>query len=222
MEATTVPEIDQHARRIWDYMRLDQEVRPAENIFTPCSFDDRVAVHAAELLLDGYGDRLIFASGTANHNDLVDTGWEESELEHFVKVAVETGVPEDRIIREDRSRNAGENIRFTHDLMKGMALPMNSLVIVQKPYMERRTYATFVKQWPEPATDFTITSPALDYENYFNEQNPKDPIIAVMVGDLQRIREYPKLGFQIEQAIPDDVWASYEALVDMGYDSHLL
>jgi hypothetical protein len=43
-----------------------------------------------------------------------------------------------------------------------------------------------------------------------------------MVGDLQRIREYPARGFQISQEIPDDVWEAYEKLVRAGYDKYLL
>lgn len=43
-----------------------------------------------------------------------------------------------------------------------------------------------------------------------------------MVGDLQRIKEFPKLGFQIEQDIPSDVWEAFEALVARGYDKYLL
>ena len=43
-----------------------------------------------------------------------------------------------------------------------------------------------------------------------------------MVGDLQRIKFYPRLGFQIKQEIPDDVWQAYEKLVALGYDKHLM
>jgi hypothetical protein len=49
-----------------------------------------------------------------------------------------------------------------------------------------------------------------------------DEVISVMVGDLQRIRLYPALGFQIEQEIPDEVWTAFQALVDAGYDRHLI
>jgi hypothetical protein len=43
-----------------------------------------------------------------------------------------------------------------------------------------------------------------------------------MVGDLQRIREYPARGFQVAQDIPADVWAAFEALVAAGFDRHLI
>jgi len=47
-------------------------------------------------------------------------------------------------------------------------------------------------------------------------------VISIMVGDLQRIREYPARGFQIPQNIPDDVWDAYNELVRAGYDRHLM
>ena len=43
-----------------------------------------------------------------------------------------------------------------------------------------------------------------------------------MTGDLQRIREYPKSGYQIEQEIPDEIWNAFEQLVAAGYNRHLI
>ena len=43
-----------------------------------------------------------------------------------------------------------------------------------------------------------------------------------MVGDLQRIKLYPALGYQIAQEIPDDVWSAFEELVRAGYDKYLM
>jgi len=43
-----------------------------------------------------------------------------------------------------------------------------------------------------------------------------------MAGDLQRIREYPKSGYQIEQEIPDEIWNAFEQLVAAGYNRHLI
>jgi hypothetical protein len=63
----------------------------------------------------------------------------------------------------------------------------------------------------------------MSYEEYVNNGAiSKEDIINVMVGDTQRIREYPKKGFQIEQDIPDGVWAAYQRLVELGFDKHLV
>ncbi|NDZ56301.1 hypothetical protein G3I47_03260 [Streptomyces anulatus] len=44
----------------------------------------------------------------------------------------------------------------------------------------------------------------------------------MLVGDLQRVIEYPKLGFAVEQEIPEDVHAAYERLIRAGFTSRLL
>nr|WP_239346911.1 MULTISPECIES: hypothetical protein [unclassified Frankia] len=46
--------------------------------------------------------------------------------------------------------------------------------------------------------------------------------IVTLVGDLQRVIEYPKLGFAIAQDVPEDVYAAFKALVAAGFDSRLL
>jgi hypothetical protein len=47
-------------------------------------------------------------------------------------------------------------------------------------------------------------------------------IIDHLVGDLQRIVEYPKQGFAIPQPVPASVRAAYQRLVGAGFTSRLL
>jgi hypothetical protein len=47
-------------------------------------------------------------------------------------------------------------------------------------------------------------------------------VIDMLVGDLQRVIEYPKQGFAIEQDVPADVFAAYEHLLARSFDGHLL
>ena len=90
--------------------------------------------------------------------------------------------------------------------------------------MERRSYATFKKVWPEKQV--FVTSPQVSMSEYLNGYShgalSGDDVIGIMVGDLQRMRLYPEKGFQIHQEIPDDVWHAYEGLVKAGYDKYLI
>ena len=90
--------------------------------------------------------------------------------------------------------------------------------------MERRSYATFRKVWPEK--EVLVTSPQLSLAEYLNRYShgalTPDDVVSIMVGDLQRIRVYAEKGFQIEQEIPDSVWQAYLELVKAGYDRHLV
>jgi hypothetical protein len=90
--------------------------------------------------------------------------------------------------------------------------------------MERRSYATFRQYWPEKQV--VVTSPQATFDDYIAQYTHSsltaDDVVAIMLGDLQRIRFYPELGYQIAQEIPEDVWDAYEELVKAGYDGFLI
>lgn len=217
------PSIDTAAKTIWDYMHMRQPLRKCDAIFVLGSRDERVASYAAELYRRGYGEWLIISGGVAHADDMLRTSWgDKTEAEHFGVIAAGQGVPKDRLILENRATNTGQNIEYTYALLHERRIKPASLLLVQKPYMERRTYATFKKQWPDQQTEIIVSSPPIPYAEYFDEQNPKSEIMHIIVGDLQRIKEYPEIGFQIEQEIPDKVRHAYETLISAGYTRHLI
>ena len=44
----------------------------------------------------------------------------------------------------------------------------------------------------------------------------------MLVGDLQRVIEYPARGFAIAQDVPADVTGAFQRLITAGYDSRLM
>ncbi len=86
--------------------------------------------------------------------------------------------------------------------------------------MERRSYATFKKFWPEK--ELLVTSPQIEFEKYPTEAITMDQVIDIMVGDLQRIMIYPQKGFQIYQEVPPEIQDAYNQLVLLGYTKSLV
>jgi len=207
--------------KIWHYHHLNHQLKKSDAILVLCSHDTAVATRGAELYLDGWASLLIFSGGLGA---ITKHLWSEPEADQFARIAVSLGVPRDRILIENRSTNTGENLLFTRELLAGMGLDPGTLIVVQKPYMERRSYATFKKVWPEK--EVLVTSPQVSLDEYFatysNDALSKDDVISIMVGDLQRVKLYPEKGFQIAQEIPSDVWDAFEALVQAGYNRHLI
>ena len=207
--------------RIWDYHQLHHELTRADAIVALCSHDTIVAERAAQLYLEGLAPWLIFAGGLGV---ITKQFWSEPEADQFARIAVGMGVPESCILIENRSANTGENVLFTRRMLAARGLDFRRFIVVQKPYMERRAYATFRRVWPE--AEVIVTSPRIPLDEYLashsHEAFSPDDVISIMVGDLQRIRVYPAMGFQIEQEIPEDVWEAYEMLVRAGYDRHLV
>ena len=207
--------------KIWDYHHLDHQLSPSDAILVLCSHDTAVAACGAELFLQGWAPLLIFAGGLGA---ITRRLWREPEADQFARIAIDMGVPKDRVLVENASTNTGENILFTRRLLAEKALDPQTFIVVQKPYMERRSYATFRKVWPEKQV--CVTSPRVSLDDYLRGYShgalSPDDVIGIMVGDLQRIRLYPARGFQIHQDIPDEVWRAYEELVEAGYDKYLL
>jgi len=175
-----------------------------------------VAERAAELYLQGMAPMLIFSGGLGN---LTRDLWTIPEAILFAERAVSMGVPPSAILVEEHSTNTGENILFTQALLKERNLDPYSFIVVQKPYMERRSLATFKRHWPNKK--LLVTSPQIPFLEYPNEEITMERVVNIMVGDLQRIRDYPAKGFQIYQEIPETVWNAYEELLQLGYDKHL-
>src|SRR6476619_1507694 len=207
----------QLAKKLWDYHHMDHALEKADCILTLGSHDLRVAERAAQLYLEGWAPIMIFSGGLGN---LTKEIWTQTEADQFAAIAIRMGVPEASILIENRSTNTGENILFTQQLLAQKNLDPRSFIVVQKPYMERRSYATFKKHWPEKK--LIVTSPQISFEEYPTQDIPLERVINIMVGDLQRIKFYPQKGFQIFQEIPEDVWQAYKQLIASGFNKHLM
>ncbi|GAB3174091.1 YdcF family protein [Telluribacter humicola] len=210
-------EVIELAELIWDYHRLNHTIEKADCIFVLGSHDPRVAERGAQLWLDGYAPLLIFSGGLGNFTKEI---WTEPEADQFARIARDMGVPEEAILVENKSTNTGENLQFTHQLLAERGFTPASYIVVQKPNMERRAYATCRMYLPHQK--LMVTSPQLSFREYPTEDIPMERVIHIMVGDLQRIREYPAMGFQIHQDIPEQVWNAWERLVELGFDGHLM
>ena len=209
------------AETIWNYHRMNHQLFQADVILVLGSHDTRVAERAAELFQQGWAPLLVFSGGLGA---ITKHFWTEPEADQFARLAIAMGVPKDKILIENRSSNTGQNIMFTRQLLEERAIDPQKFILVQKPYMERRSFATFKKLWPEK--EVVVTSPQVSFDEYLDQYASKDlsrdEVISIMVGDLQRIKLYPEKGFQIYQEIPQDVWVAYEELVAAGYNERLI
>ena len=205
---------------IWDYLRLGQKPRKADVIVGFGNFNTDIARRAAELYHQGIAPKVLFTGGLGRNTlGLLP----ESEADRFARVAMECGVPDRDIIREDKSTNTAENIIFTRKLLEELAVPHDHILGVHQPFMERRISAAMGVYWPE--LNFSVTSPQVTVPEYLaraKEQGiSENASISVIVGDFQRMKLYADKGWQIPQEIPEEAWEAFRALVALGYDTQL-
>lgn len=211
---------DKDAQILWDYMCYELPLKKADIILCLGSYDIRSADWAAKLWHDRWAPTILFSGDRGKATR--DLPYPEAD--RFAMRAMELGVPEEVILRETKSRNTGENIQFSHQLLQQQNIRCATIILVTKPYMLRRAYATFLCQWPTSQKPHVIPSGLkISMDEYLStEVLGVDLALNTMVGDLQRIREYPAWGFSVAQCIPENVWGAYERLVSAGYDKRLL
>lgn len=207
----------QQVKLIWDHHQMDHELRPCDAAIGLGSHDPGVPVFCAELYHAGLFPTLVFSGGP---NPTAPERFPHGEAVHFREHALELGVPDDAILVEPKARNTGQNITFSRDALAARGIRPSTVLLVSMPYMERRSFATARKIWPE--VEVLCASTPLEFDAYLKTIGNEKLVVDQLVGDLQRVIEYPKFGFAVEQDVPEDVYAAYASLLAAGFDSRLL
>ncbi|WP_329616682.1 YdcF family protein [Streptomyces brevispora] len=204
-------------RRLWDYHQMGHTVRPCSVAIGLGSHDLGVADAAVALYKRGMAPLLVFTGATSpTTRERMPRG----EAVHYRERAIELGVPSSAVLVEPRARNTGENIRFSKALLEEVGAEVSSVLLISKPYEERRAYATACKAWP--GVEIVSASTSMTLNEYVDSIQDARLVIDMLVGALQRLLIYPEQGFMTEQPVPDDVLEAYERLCREGFTSRLL
>jgi uncharacterized SAM-binding protein YcdF (DUF218 family) len=208
------PQERSDALLLWEYHRLGHELRPCDAAVGLGSHDLGVATYAAELFHRGLYPVIVFTGGsTPTTRDRFPRG----EAVHYRERALALGVPDTVILIDPEATNTGANIVNSRALLAAAGYRPKSTLLISKPYAERRSYAAVRKLWPE--ADVVCASMPIRYGEYVQSIGDERLVIDMMVGDLQRIIEYPARGFAVPQHVPPEVVAAYERLYAAGFVS---
>ncbi len=205
------------ATLIWNYHQMGHELRPCSAAIGLGSHDLGVATAAADLYRAGLFPVVVFSGG---NSPTTRARFPRGEAVHYREHVLGLGVPDQAILVEPRAANTGQNITFARELLAEAGVEVGSLLLISKPYMERRSYATCRKLWPE--AEVVCASEPLELDDYIKSIGDEKLVVDMLVGDLQRVIEYPKLGFAVEQDVPGDVYDAYQRLLRAGFDSRLI
>ncbi|MFE5594598.1 YdcF family protein [Streptomyces sp. NPDC056549] len=205
------------AKLIWDYHLMGHKPRNTDVAIGLGSHDLGVATTAAGLYHRGFFSTLVFSGGNSH---TTRTRFPRGEAFHYREHAIELGVPDKAILVEPSAANTGQNITLSRTLLASLGIVPSSVLLVSKPYMERRSFATARKLWPE--VEIVCASQPVELDLYFECIGDEKLVVDMLVGDLQRVIEYPKQGFTIAQDVPPNIHVAYEHLVRDGFTSRLI
>ncbi|MGE3413985.1 MAG: YdcF family protein [Dehalococcoidia bacterium] len=218
MPAATLPdELRDAAETLWEFNQMHHQLRAVDLGIGLGSHDLGVAAYAAELYHHGLFPRIVFTG--ANAPTTIER-FPRGEAVHYHEHARTLGVPDQAILIEPHARNTGENIDLTRALVEKHQLPVQSVMLISRPYQQRRAYAICRLRWPD--VDVICASQPLSLDDYVAGIGEPDRVINMLVGDTQRLWVYPQHGWAIEQPVPDDVRAAYNHLVTAGFTQRLV
>lgn len=215
--AELTEEVRQRARIVWDYQLMGQEPRRCDVAVVLGSHDLGVATSAADLYRRGFFPRMVI---TGANSPSTLARFPRGEAVHYREHVLGLGVPDAAVLMETRATNTGENLRYSRALLEDRGITVSSVMLVSKPYMERRAHATTRRLWPE--VDTVCASDRAGFDDYLGTVGDDRLVMDTMVGDLQRVMEYPARGFSVPQEVPDRVREAYAYLVAAGFDGHLI
>lgn len=202
---------------LWDYQQMHHEPRPCSVAIGLGSHDLGVADTTVSLFRRGMMPLIVFTGSTSR---TTRERMPRGEAEHYRDRALELGVPADAILVEPHARNTGQNIALSRALLAECGIEVSSVLLVSKPYEERRAYATARHLWPE--AEFVSASTPMTLPEYVDSIRDTRLVIDMLVGSLQRLLIYPAQGFIISQEVPDNVIRAYERLAARGFTSRLV
>lgn len=205
------------AQLLWEYHHLRHAPRPSSVAVGLGSHDLGVATTAAALYSTGLAPLLLFSGA---NSPTTRARFPRGEAVHYREHVLELGVPESAVLVETQARNTGENIQLSRKVLADAGVEVSSVLLVTKPYEERRAYATACQLWPD--VEFACVSEGVDLEAYLEAIGDARLVVDMIVGTFQRILLYPKQGFMAEQHVPGEVLAAYERLALKGFDSRLI
>ncbi|NJC72984.1 YdcF family protein [Planosporangium thailandense] len=223
MPDTTVPDptlredLRSAAETLWRYHDLGHEPRRCDTGIGLGGRDLGAARVAVELFHRGMFPILVFTGArTPRSADRFPHG----EAVAYHEYAVAAGVAPESILLEERATNTYENIVFSRRVLAAHGVRPRSVLLVSRPYQQRRAYATCRKQWPE--VDVVCAASRQSLAEYVSGAGDAKRVIDSVVGDTQRIELYAQRGFAVPQEVPAEVRAAYERLVAAGYTGRLI
>jgi len=202
---------------LWDYLQMHHEPRPCSVAIALGSHDLGVADTAADIYHRGFAPLIVMTGATS---PTTEARMPRGEAVHYRERALELGVPNSAILVEPRARDTIQNMLFSREVLEGAGVEVSSVLLVSKPYEDRRAYATLRQHWP--SVEIICASTSMDYDEYVASIQDEHLVIDMMVGALQRLLIYPDRGLLISQEVPHDVETAYERLRTIGFTSRLV
>ena len=185
---------------LWHYLAHETEHAHTDVIVAFGSANLGVARTAARLHRSGVAPWVLVTGGAV-------TPGGPTEAHTYAEILIAAGVARHCVIVEPDATNTGENVAYGMEAAAAHGLHVERAALVAFPTSLRRCVATFAQQFPRV---LTFTHPAFPSRDQYvaTEAQTRHTLLS----ELERLVEYPTLGYFAPQRIPAHVAAAADRL----------
>lgn len=206
------------AEKLWNYLRLGQEVLEAQCLLVFGGHDLGVAHRAVELYQRDIAALILISGGARN---VPARSKFKTEAEAIADIVYRSGVPKGNVLTEKIASNTSENFWLSAELLRDNGLDFERFLVVQKPYSERRILATARRRWP--SKNVRVTSEDIEFDKYCAGDIPVQRILSMLAGEVIRLDNYARSGLLgIDEPVPPALIAHAHKLQKDGFNGRAI
>lgn len=214
--------VDRAARHLLLYLSQTDAppARPADAVIGFGVFDLNLPRFCAGLHAAGLARRIIFTGGIGGGTG--DLGGPEADVWREEVRRTHPEIPDTAFILESRSGNTAENVRFTAQLLEDSHPELRfgqglvDAIIVASPSRIRRARLTLQKLQPQVRVVRMLPPVVFGAEQALYSRQGVD-YLEHLVGEVDRLLEYPRRGWIAAEPVPADVLAAAEVVRTRGH-----
>ncbi len=203
------------ARTLFDFLYLrDPDIVAADVVIGFGHFDMKVPRRCLELHRSGLAPLIVLSGGMGAGT--ADLGGPEARA-FAAEIEAHGGVDDGALLLEDRSSNTGENVQGITRLLEREGRPLGeeggirTALAVANAYRQRRVDLTC--RLHHPGVRWVNAPPATTFEEEVAMYAGKgQDLVPLLVGEIQRLLDYPGRGFCLPADLPTEVIAAQERL----------
>lgn len=145
-------------KEIGDFIFVEDIPQMCDVIITVGGSFPQIAEKAAEFYKSGFSEYVLAGGGVsvktgvfAGVKDKKDiySGDYKTECDFYEDVLIKNGVPQEKIVREDKSGHTRANAEFAAAVLKEQGIPTEKIILVCKRFHARRCLMFFQSYFPE-------------------------------------------------------------------------
>ena len=166
-----------------DFIFLEDEPRKADVIFLPGSEEGDLARTAAKLYHQGYAPLIVPSGKYAKWTGETIVQEFETESDHFAKILMDEGVPENAIIKEREATYTYQNAINTRKLLDERGIEVKTALLCCQAFHARRSKLYYQILFPD--TEILVcptVTKDISRHNWFKTREKSDRVL----GEIER------------------------------------